>query len=105
MGWREAVQAVPGGVVLLLEASPGAKAERFPDGYNPWRRRLGVRVREPAQEGQANDAIVRAVADFFGVPAAAVRVQSGHLDSRKSLLVAGLDVAAACALLEPSLGA
>ena len=101
--WTDAVRAVPGGVALLVEASPGARDERFPAGFNPWRGRLGVRVRAPAQDGRANEAIVRLVAAFFGVPASAVHLDLGHLDSRKQLTIAGMSVETASSLLSKAL--
>lgn len=103
--WRDAVQPVEGGVRLLLEASPGAGHTRFPDGFNPWRGRLGIRVREPARDGRANQALLDLLAEFFGVPGAAVVLESGATDSRKSVVVRGIDVATARARLVPALGA
>lgn len=97
--WRDAVQQLPHAVRLLVEVSAGAKVARFPDGFNPWRGRIGVRVRAPAQEGRANAEVCASVAAFFGVPAARVAVEAGHLDSRKSLLVEGVAKAGAEALL------
>lgn len=88
--WRDAVQERDGGVTLLLEASPGAGHTRFPDGYNPWRKRLGIRVREPAQDGRANQAVLTAIADFFGVPVARVHLEAGATDSRKLVWVEGV---------------
>lgn len=102
--WRDAVQPGDGGVRLLLEASPGAGHTRFPDGYNPWRSRLGVRVREPARNGKANQAVLEAVADFLGVRAAQVTLESGEADSRKTILVAGVTVAEARTRLATALG-
>ena len=103
--WRDAVQpAEDGGVRLLLEASPGAGHTRFPDGYNPWRGRLGVRVREPARGGKANAAVLALLADFFGVPASAVVLEAGAGDSRKTVAVRGVSVADARARLAPALG-
>lgn len=103
--WRDAVQEVAGGVRLLVEASPGARSERFPDGFDPWRGRIGVRVREPAQDGRANGAIVRAVAAFFGVAAAQVTLESGAAAGRKSLLVRGVGARQAQERLAPLLEA
>lgn len=103
--WRDAVQEVPAGFRLLVEVAAGAKEARFPDGFNPWRNRIGIRVRAPAQEGRANQDVVAGVAAFFGVPAARVSLEAGHLDSRKSLLVGGVRKAEAEALLEPLLEA
>jgi hypothetical protein len=87
--WRDAVQAVPGGTRILVEAHPGAKDERFPDGFNEWREgRIGVRVKAPAQEGAANEAVLRAVAGFFGVAGSKLTLESGATDRRKTLVVA-----------------
>lgn len=103
--WRDAVQPAEGGVRLLLEASPGAGHARFPDGFNPWRGRLGIRVREPARDGKANQAVLALLSEFFGVPGGAVVLESGATDSRKAVVVRGIDVAAARARLVPALGA
>jgi uncharacterized protein len=87
--WREAVQATADGRCrILLHAQPGAAAERFPDGYDPWRGRLGVRVRTPAREGRANAAIVAAVARALGLPEAAVALEAGASASRKAVVAA-----------------
>lgn len=102
--WRDAVQPVEGGVRLLLEASPGAGHVRFPDGYNPWRGRLGVRVKEPARDGRANAAVLELLAEFFGVQSTQIVLENGALDSRKSVLVLGVDAATARARLAPALG-
>lgn len=103
--WRDAVQPLEGGVRLLLEASPGAGHARFPDGYNPWRGRLGIRVREPARDGRANDGILALLAEFYGVRREDVELESGASDSRKSVVVRGVSVADARARLVPALGA
>ena len=102
--WRDAVQPVEGGVRLLLEASPGAGHARFPDGYNPWRGRLGIRVKEPARDGKANAAVLALLADAFGLPSSRVVLESGATDSRKAVLLLGLDVAGVRARLAPALG-
>jgi hypothetical protein len=42
-----------------------------------------VSVKEPPVEGKANRAVVRALADYFGVPQACVRVLAGHASKSK----------------------
>jgi uncharacterized protein len=104
--WRDAVEPVAGGgaVRLKVEATPGARDARFPDGFNPWRDgRIGVRVREAAVDGQANAAIVAAVADALGVAASRVHLEAGAADRRKTLRVDGLERAAVLAWLEARL--
>lgn len=36
-----------------------------------------VCVKEPPKDGKANDAIIRAVADYFDVPVSRVKIKSG----------------------------
>ena len=45
--------------------------------------RLRVAVTAPAREGRANDAVVRAVARFFGVRVSAVRIVHGATSRSK----------------------
>lgn len=86
-----------------MEVSAGARQAKFPDGFNPWRGRIGIRVRAPAQEGRANVEVCASVAAFLGVPTAGISLEVGHLDSRKSLLVAGLSKGTVEVLLAPEL--
>lgn len=102
--WRDAVQPAEGGVRLLLEASPGAGHARFPDGYNPWRGRLGIRVKEPARDGKANAAVLALLATYFGLRSDAVVLEAGAADSRKTVRLVGLDAAHVRARLAPALG-
>src|SRR5688572_22845707 len=103
--WRDAVQPADGGVRLLLHASPGAGHARFPDGYDPWRKRLGIRVKEPARDGRANAAVLAMVADFFGVGRTSVALEAGEADSRKTVLVLGVTLTDVRNALVPALGA
>jgi len=51
---------------------------------------LLVKVREPATEGKANDAVLLAVADAFGVRPRAVRLVHGR-GSRRKLVEVTID--------------
>ncbi len=81
---------VGGGISLDLEVTPGASDPAFPAGYNPWRKRIGIRVRAPPENGRANLEVVQTIASFFDVPSSAVTVEHGHLDRRKTVSVAGI---------------
>lgn len=97
--WASAVKASKEGVALDVEVVPGSRESRFPAGFNEWRGRLEAKVRAPPTEGQANAELARLVADALGVPAARVRVTSGHASRRKTLTVDGVGVEAAVARL------
>lgn len=71
---------------IRVRVKPGAheeKVSREPDGS------LLVSVRARAQEGKANDAVVKAVAEFLRVPKSQVRIASGPSSRTKVLEVPG----------------
>jgi len=82
---------------ILIKAKPGAKrahikeepAELFASGAQGAPRRFTVAVTERAVEGRANEAILRALAEHFGVPRAQVRILSGALSREKVVEISG----------------
>ncbi len=101
MGWESALQETPDGVRILVEVSPGARQDQFPAGFNPWRGRIGVRVRAPAQDGRANKAVLALVAAALDVPAAQVVLAAGASDTRKTVAVYSMVRARVIQQLQP----
>lgn len=103
--WQTAVEDAAGGARLLIDVKAGAKQSKFPDGFGPWRGRIGMRVAAPAQDGAANAEVIRALAAFFRHPTARIHIESGAADGRKSVRLMGLDaqtvVAALASHFEP----
>jgi len=85
---KDAVRQTGDGVVLDLEISPGAK-ETAVHGYNPWRKRIEVRLSERAQKGKANEQLISFISDLFNVNSRDVRIITGSTNSKKSVLIAG----------------
>lgn len=92
--WTAAVQPSRGGLAIDVEVAPGAAEDRFPAGYNPWRKRLLARVHAPAADGRANDALRELVGAFLGVPAGRVEILNGHTSRLKRLWVSTSDAEA-----------
>ena len=86
----DAIHEAPGGVRIDIDVTPGAAEDRFPDGYDTWRRRLGCRVRAAARDGAANDAVQRLVAARLGVDRSAVTLVRGATARQKTLAIAGV---------------
>ena len=61
---------------------------------------LTVAVAAPPADGQANEAVRRAVADLFGIRVSAVEIVRGHSSCRKQLRLDGDDTMIAARLTE-----
>jgi uncharacterized protein YggU (UPF0235/DUF167 family) len=84
--WR----AEPSGIRLVVRASPKSAREGIEGvvdtAHGP---ALVVRVRAPAERGEANRAIERAVAAWLGVPRSTVTVAAGAKSRLKMVAVSG----------------
>jgi uncharacterized protein len=87
----EAWTAEPGGVALWLRLTPkgGRDALEGVETLADGRRVLKARVRAAPEDGRANAALTRLVADALDAPASAVSIVSGHTARIKKLFVAG----------------
>ena len=85
---KDAVRETPDGVTLDLEISPGAK-ETAVRGYNPWRRRIEIRLSEKAEKGKANDQLVSFLSGLFRVNSRNVQIITGMTNSKKSVKIIG----------------
>lgn len=75
---------------IALRVKPGATAQKVGGSYGgAGSEVLLVAVRPPAAGGQATEAALRAVADAFGLPRAAVRLVSGAASRSKLVDIAG----------------
>ena len=58
---------------IKVRVTPNSKVEGIVDEGDMFL----IRVKEPAKEGKANRAVIKLLADFFGVPQSQVTVSSG----------------------------
>ncbi|HXE64150.1 MAG TPA: DUF167 domain-containing protein [Bryobacteraceae bacterium] len=73
---------------LTLKVQPGARRTEFAGRYGDgWK----LRVAAPPVDGKANEAIARFLAEFFSVPASAIRIVSGATATRKMVEIRGAD--------------
>ncbi|HXF44415.1 MAG TPA: DUF167 domain-containing protein [Candidatus Paceibacterota bacterium] len=69
---------------IFVRAKPGAKTEKVEKVSEDT---FIVSVKEPARKGRANEAIVRALAEHFGISKSRVSIVSGHKSKRKMVEV------------------
>lgn len=93
------LQAVANGVLLQVRAHPGARKNAF-TGYHDGR--VKVETTAAPEKGKANQAIAKFLAKSFGVPAAAIHLQTGETAREKTFLVVGATVEALREKLPPA---
>jgi hypothetical protein len=73
---------------LKLRVSPGARKPGITGRYgDAWK----VRVAEPPEDGRANEAVLRLLAETLDVPRASVVLVSGHASRDKIVTLEGLE--------------
>lgn len=70
--------------IIRIKAFPDAKKATIEE-VGP--QVLRVFVREDAQENRANDAVIRAVADYYTLPRNKLRMISGHRSQNKMIQI------------------
>ncbi len=83
---KDAMRQVEDGVILELDVSPGSK-ETSIKGYNPWRKRIEIRLSERAQKGKANAELISFFSSLFNVHSRDVQIISGLTNSKKSVKI------------------
>ena len=91
MQLADALRAVPEGVTIRVEVSPGSRYSGV-SGYNAWRRTICVKLTEHAQKGKANEQLVRYLALLFDKPVNDVQLISGQTSTRKVVLLRNIGV-------------
>lgn len=99
MPFRDALREVSDGIVIDLEVTPGSKHACVPSGYNPWRKRIEVKLSQAAQKGKANEQLIEQLAALFDVASSSVSIISGTKNSQKSILVKTVDMDLAVSVL------
>jgi uncharacterized protein len=91
MQLADALRAVPEGVTIRVEASPGSRYSGV-SGYNAWRHTICIKLTEHAQKGKANEQLVRYLALLFNKPVNDVQLISGQTSTRKVVLLRNIGV-------------
>ncbi len=74
------------GVILRLHVQPGARRDQLVGIHDG---RLKLAVTAPPDQGKANAAVIRLVADAFSVPASQLSVLRGLASRRKDVAILG----------------
>ena len=83
------LEATPNGVILPVQAQPGARKNALTGVHAG---RLKVSVTQAPEKGKANKALIEVLADALGVKRSQISLKSGQTASQKKFLIAGIDL-------------
>ena len=91
------------GIILDIEVSPNSKEEAI-RGYDEWRGRITVAMKEKPEKFRVNKEIVDFFSRIFNVDKSRVRIVAGEKSRQKSVLIEGVSLESARKILRIYLG-
>ena len=91
------IRLEPEAVTVRLHVQPGAKRSQWAGRHGE---AMKLRVAAPAVDGKANEALERFLAEFCGVPRAAIEIVQGETGRAKRVRIATSDPQAMATRLE-----
>ena len=96
MSTFKGIRSCTDGVEIDLKVVPGARGDSISGRLGD---RIKIRVSAPPEDGKANKAIIRLMADQLGARPGAVTISSGTSSTEKTVRVEGIGTADAYRLL------
>jgi len=87
---KDAVRQTKDGTIIEFEITPGAK-ETAVHGYNPWRKRIEIRLSEKAEKGRANAELISFLSRLFKLNSINIQIITGLTSSKKSVRITGMN--------------
>src|SRR5512136_1388431 len=86
MDHKDFVQPRQKGCMLTIDASPGANATQIV-GVNKWRGSLQIKIAAQAQEGAANEELMRFLSERLSIPRSSITILKGKGSAHKTILL------------------
>lgn len=83
---KDAIEDTKNGSILHLKAKIGNK-NKFPAGYDKWRKRIEIEVNEEPVKGKANARIIELIASYFKINKHDLEIVYGKKSKEKGILV------------------
>ena len=80
------------GVLLDIFVTTKAKDALFPSGYNPWRKKIEIKVTSEAKDNLANIEVIKTIAEFFLKSKTDVTIISGQKSKEKTIFIKNISV-------------
>ena len=85
--FEDSIKKYRDGALLYIFVTPNAKSIIFPAGYNPWRKRIEIKVSSEAKDNKANIDVIKTIADYFCKSSKDITIVSGQKNKEKTLII------------------
>jgi uncharacterized protein (TIGR00251 family) len=83
----DSIKKCKDGVFLYIFVTPNAKSDVFPAGFNPWRKRIEIKVTSEAKDNKANLGVIKTIAEYFCQSTKNIEVVSGQKNKEKTIFI------------------
>jgi hypothetical protein len=84
---EDSIKKYKNGALIDIFVTPNAKNVIFPSGYNPWRKRIEIKVSSEAKDNKANIDVIETIAKYFLKPTKDIIIVSGLKNKEKTLFI------------------
>ena len=84
---EDSIKKYKDGALLDIFVTTEAKNVIFPSGYNPWRKRIEIKVLSEAKDNKANIEVIETIAKYFLKPTKDIIIVSGLKNKEKTLFI------------------
>ncbi|MEA2055451.1 MAG: DUF167 family protein [Candidatus Thermoplasmatota archaeon] len=92
MDITDSIRKSQDGTILDIFVTPKSKENIFPAGFDEWRKRIEIKISQPAKDNKANLATIKVISEFFGKSIRDICVVSGKKSREKSILIKDISV-------------
>jgi len=84
---EDSIKKCKDGALLDIFVTTNSKNDIFPAGFNPWRKRIEIKVSSEAKDNKANIDVIETIAKYFSKPRKNVAIVSGQKNKEKTVFV------------------
>ena len=74
-------------ILIHIIVTANASNKIFPAGYNQWRNKIEIKVKEKPKDNKANQEIIETIAEYFNLSHKMITITSGEKNREKTILI------------------
>jgi hypothetical protein len=96
MNCQDIVITIDREICITIHVIPNASQNRFPVGYNVWRKCIEMRITSEAKDNKANEEIINTLAKFFALSSNDIYIKKGKRNRIKTVALKNISLSEVC---------